>query len=170
MKLQGSGSALLIAMALVFPSANASAQDTTLTIAAVQGGEDAGLKALAPMYEQRPASRSRSSRHPYADLYTKLSTAFQPNDATYDLVMLDDPWMPKFGTKGSLSDLGALGITQDPDIAQIVWDVGTWPPPHGPVPPSEVGKPSQLLGVTIVGNVEMFMYRCDKTPDGTGVV
>ena len=33
---------------------------------------------------------------------------------------------------GSLSDLGALGITQDPDVAQVVWDVGTWPPPRGP--------------------------------------
>jgi multiple sugar transport system substrate-binding protein len=65
---------------------------------------------------------------------------------------------------GALSDLGALGITPDPDIAQIVWDVGTWPPPSGPVPPSEVGKTPALLGVTIVGNVEMFMYRCDKTP------
>jgi multiple sugar transport system substrate-binding protein len=72
--------------------------------------------------------------------------------------------MPKFGTMGALSDLGALGITQDPDIAQVVWDVGTWPPPRGATPPSEVGKPSQLLGVTIVGNVEMFMYRSDITP------
>jgi multiple sugar transport system substrate-binding protein len=78
--------------------------------------------------------------------------------------MLDDPWMPKFGTMGALSDLGPLGIAPDPDIAQIVWDVGTWPPPHGAVPPSEVGKAPELLGVTIVGNVEMFMYRCDLTP------
>jgi multiple sugar transport system substrate-binding protein len=28
-----------------------------------------------------------------------------------------------------------------------------------------VGKPSELLGVTVVGNVEMFMYRCDITPE-----
>ena len=46
----------------------------------------------------------------------------------------------------------------------MVWDVGTWPPPRGPVPPSEKSKPQQLLGVTIVGNVEMFMYRSDLTP------
>jgi multiple sugar transport system substrate-binding protein len=45
-----------------------------------------------------------------------------------------------------------------------VWDVGTWPPPRGPVPPSEKDKAKQLLGVTIVGNVEMFMYRSDITP------
>lgn len=139
---------------------------TTLTIAAVQGVEDTGLKALAPMYEQKTGVKISIVEAPYADLYSKLVTAFQANDATYDLFMMDDPWMPKFGTMGALSDLGALGITKDPDIAQVVWDVGTWPPPKGPVPPSEKGKTAQLLGVTIVGNVEMFMWRKDLTPNG----
>jgi multiple sugar transport system substrate-binding protein len=137
---------------------------TTLTIAAVQGVEDAGLKALAPMYKQQKGVDIVIVEAPYDNLYTKLVNTFKANDPTYDLVMMDDPWMPKFGTDGSLSDLGALGITQDPDIAQVVWDVGTWPPPRGAVPPSEKSKPKQLLGVTIVGNVEMFMYRNDLVP------
>lgn len=150
---------------LVTPAVPAAAQGTTLTIAALQGSESAGLTALAPMYEAaNPTIKINIVQQPYPSLYDKLVAGFGANDATYDLVMMDDPWMPKFGTMGALSDLGALGITQDPDIAQIVWDVGTWPPPQGAVPPSEVGKPAQLLGVTIVGNVEMFMYRCDKTP------
>ncbi len=139
---------------------------TTLTIAAVQGVEDAGLKALAPMYTQKTGVKINIVEAPYADLYTKLVNAFQANDATYDLFMMDDPWMPKFGTMGALSDLGSLGIQKDPDIAQVVWDVGTWPPPRGPVPPTEKGKSPQLLGVTIVGNVEMFMWRKDLTPNG----
>jgi multiple sugar transport system substrate-binding protein len=137
---------------------------TKLTIAAVQGGEDAGLKALAPIYKQQKGVTLEIVEAPYDALYSKLVTAFQAKDATYDLIMMDDPWMPKFGTDGSLSDLGPLGITADPDIAQVVWDVGTWPPPRGPVPPTEKSKPKQLLGVTIVGNVEMFMYRTDLTP------
>jgi multiple sugar transport system substrate-binding protein len=144
--------------------------NVTLNIAAVQGVEDAGLKALAPMYEASHTGVKISiSEAPYADLFTKLVNAFKASDATYDLFMMDDPWMPQFGTMGALSDLGALGITKDPDVAQIVWDVGTWPPPHGPIPPSEKAKPQQLLGVTIVGNVEMFMYRKDllATPPAT---
>jgi multiple sugar transport system substrate-binding protein len=156
---------LLVAAALVVPSGNVAAQDTTLTIAALQGSETEGLQALAPMYTEATGVEIEIVQSPYADLYTKLVTAFETNDATYDLVMLDDPWMPKFGTMGALSDLMPLGIEKDPDIAQIVWDVGTWPPPHGAVPPSEVGKPAELLGVTVVGNVEMFMYRCDITPE-----
>jgi multiple sugar transport system substrate-binding protein len=158
--------AMLVPIALVALACQASpsAGAAKLTIAAVQGVEDAGLKALAPMYKQQKGVDIEIVESPYDDLYTKLVNAFKANDATYDLIMMDDPWMPKFGTDGSLSDLGALGITQDTDIAQVVWDVGTWPPPRGPVPPTETSKTKQLLGVTIVGNVEMFMFRNDLTP------
>jgi multiple sugar transport system substrate-binding protein len=137
--------------------------NVTLTIAAVQGVEDTGLKALAPMYTDKTGVKIEIVEAPYDSLYSKLVNTFKSSDSTYDLVMMDDPWMPKFGTDDSLSDLGALGIQQDSDIAQVVWDVGTWPPPRGPVPPSEKDKKAALLGVTIVGNVEMFMYRKDLT-------
>ena len=165
--------AMLVPIALIASACSSTPAGSTgasaaaagkLTIAAVQGVEDAGLKALAPMYKQQKGVDIEIVESPYDNLYTKLVNAFKANDATYDLIMMDDPWMPKFGTDGSLSDLGPLGITQDPDVAQVVWDVGTWPPPRGPVPPSEKAKPKQLLGVTIVGNVEMFMYRKDLTP------
>jgi multiple sugar transport system substrate-binding protein len=160
--------AVVVPIALVVAACSSPAASpataTKLTIAAVQGVEDAGLKALAPMYKQQKGIDIEIVESPYDDLYSKLVNAFQANDSTYDLIMMDDPWMPKFGTDGSLSDLGPLGIAPDPDIAQVVWDVGMWPPPRGPVPPSEKDKPKQLLGVTIVGNVEMFMYRSDLTP------
>src|SRR5262245_17384252 len=157
--------ALAIPVALLLPAHGAAQEPVTLSIAAVQGVEDAGLKALEPMYEEATGVQLEITELPYPNLYELLVQTFDANDATFDLVMMDDPWMPKFGTDGSLQDLTPLGIAPDDDIAQVVWDVGTWPPPRGAVPPSEVDKPSQLLGVTIVGNVEMFMYRCDKTPD-----
>jgi multiple sugar transport system substrate-binding protein len=72
--------------------------------------------------------------------------------------------MPKFGTMGALKPLDSeFGFTRDSDIPTVVYDVGTWPPPHGPVPPTEQGKTQHLYGITIVGNVEMFMYRSDKS-------
>ena len=149
------------------PGASGGGGNVTLTIAAVQGVEDTGLKALAPMYESSHAGvKINIVEAPYADLYTKLVTAFQANDATYDLAMMDDPWMPKFGTMGALTPLEPLGVAKDADVAQVVWDVGTWPPPRGPVPPSEKDKQAALLGVTIVGNVEMFMWRKDISANG----
>jgi multiple sugar transport system substrate-binding protein len=152
--------ALMVAACGILPGGGNQA-GTKLTIAAVQGGEDAGLKAVAPTYESKAGVDIEIVELPYADLYSKLVTTFQANEATYDLVMLDDPWMPKFGTDGSLQDLGQFGIARDPDIAGVIYDVGTWPPPRGAVPPGQESKTAQLLGVTIVGNVEMFMYRND---------
>jgi len=136
-----------------------------LTIAAVQGNEDAALKAVAPLYEQKTGIKIEIVEFPYDQLFEKLVTTFKANSPTYDLVMMDDPWMPKFGTDESLQPLdSSYGIKRDSDIPDVVYDVGTWPPPRGPVPPAAKGKPAHLIGVTIVGNVEMFMYRSDMGP------
>src|SRR6267378_4447605 len=66
---------------------------TKLTIAAVQGNEDAALKAVAPLYEQKTGIKIEIVEFPYDQLYEKLVTTFKANTATYDLVMMDDPWM-----------------------------------------------------------------------------
>ncbi len=155
---------MVIAFAAACQGAQQGGKPAKLTVAALQGDESLGLKAIASSCGTQIGTTIEFVDNPYDALYEKLVTTFQANDATFDLVMIDDPWMPKFGTDGSFQDLGQFGIKSDPDIAQIVWDVGTWPPPHGAVPPSEKGKPAQLLGVTVVGNVEMFMNRSDVLP------
>jgi len=133
-----------------------------ITIAAVQGNEDAPLKAIAPLYQQKTGIQVEIVEFPYDQLFEKLVTTFQANASSYDLAMMDDPWMPKFGTGGWLTALdSSFGFKRDPDIPSIVYDVGTWPPPRGAVPPAAKGKPQHLIGITIVGNVEMFMYRKD---------
>src|SRR6266852_7460110 len=135
-----------------------------LTIAAVQGAEDGPLKKVAPMYQSQTGITMEVVEFPYDQLFEKLVTTFQANGSSYDLCMMDDPWMPKFGTMGALQPLDSnFGFTRDSDIPTVVYDVGTWPPPHGPVPPTEQGKAQHLYGITIVGNVEMFMYRSDKS-------
>lgn len=144
-------------------SNNASSnKPSKLVVAAVQGAEDGPLKKIAPMYQQSSGIALEIVEFPYDQLFEKLVTTFQANGSSYDLCMMDDPWMPKFGTMGALQPLDAnFGFTRDSDIPSVVYDVGTWPPPHGPVPPSEQSKSQHLYGITIVGNVEMFMYRKD---------
>src|ERR1700736_6694530 len=145
-------------------TSTASNKPSKLVIAAVQGAEDGPLKKVAPMYQSQTGITMDIVEFPYADLYTKLVTTFQANGSSYDLCMMDDPWMPKFGTMGALQPLDSnFGFARDSDIPTVVYDVGTWPPPHGPVPPSEQSKTQHLYGITIVGNVEMFMYRSDKS-------
>jgi multiple sugar transport system substrate-binding protein len=137
---------------------------SSLVIAAVQGNEDGPLKKVAPMYKSATGIDIQIVEFPYPQLFEKLVTTFQANDSSYDLCMMDDPWMPKFGTMNALQPLDSnFGFTRDPDIPSVVYDVGTWPPPHGPVPPTEQSKSKHLYGITIVGNVEMFMYRSDKS-------
>src|ERR687896_349705 len=157
--------AVLVGLTLVLagcPGGGQGEQPDQLVIAAVQGVESIGLKNLAPMYEEETGIALQIEELPYPQLFEKLVTTFEADDATYDLVMLDDPWMPKFGTEGWLQPLDAnFGFERDDDRAGVIYDVGTWPPPRGAVPPSEREKEQQLLGITIVGNVEMFMFRSD---------
>jgi len=136
-----------------------------LTMAVVAGGETKGLKAILPMWERERGVKVELVEFPYHTLYEKLVTAFQANAPTFDLLMADDPWMPKFGAEGWLVALDkTFGYQRDPDIFPVVYDLGSWPPPRGPIPPGEAGKPRQLYAITLVGNVEFFMYRKDLLP------
>ena len=137
-----------------------------LNVAVVSGVEIRGLKAIAPLWNKATGVQLNLIEYPYASLYEKMVTAFQANAATFDVVMLDDPWMPKFGAEGWLAPLDAapLQFARDTDIYPIVYDLGSWPPPRGPVPPGEAGKPRHLEAVTLVGNVKLFMYRRDLVP------
>ena len=159
----------VLALAALFASRGPVGAQATkpaeLVIAAVAGNESLGLKAVAPTYERERGIKLNIVEMPYPTLYEKLVTTFQAGAPTYDLVMLDDPWMPKFGTEEWLTPLDSTyGFKPDPDIPHVIYEVGTWPPPRGPVPPSEKSKPRHLLGITVVGNVEMFMYRKDLSP------
>jgi multiple sugar transport system substrate-binding protein len=143
---------------------NGANKPSKLVVAAVQGNEDQPLKKVVDKYKSETGITVEVVEFPYDSLFSKLVTTFQANGSQYDLCMMDDPWMPKFGTMGALRALDSdFGFTRDSDIPSVVYDVGTWPPPHGPVPPSEQSKSKHLYGITIVGNVEMFMYRKDKS-------
>jgi multiple sugar transport system substrate-binding protein len=158
---------LLVVLALAVSSIPLGAQalppkPAKLTMAVVAGGETKGLKAILPLWEKERAVKIELVEFPYPTLYEKLVTTFQAKAATYDLLIADDPWMPKFGSEGWLVPLDKeFGYRRDPDIFPVVYDLGSWPPPRGPVPPTERGKARQLYTITLVGNVEFFMYRKD---------
>jgi multiple sugar transport system substrate-binding protein len=159
--------ALLIALGLAVNTVPLGAQGlppkpAKLTMAVVAGGETKGLKAILPMWEKEKGLKVELVEFPYPTLYEKLVTTFQARAATYDLLIADDPWMPKFGSEAWLTPLDKeFGYKRDPDIFPVVYDLGSWPPPRGPVPPGEKAKPRQLYAITLVGNVEFFMYRKD---------
>jgi multiple sugar transport system substrate-binding protein len=157
--------AMLIPAALATAGTPLPAKPDKLTMAVVAGGETKGLKAILPTWEKEKGVKVELIEFPYATLYEKLVTAFQANAPTFDLLIADDPWMPKFGSEQWLVPLDkTFGYTRDNDIFPVEYDLGTWPPPRGPIPPGEQGKVKTLNAITLVGNVEFFMFRKDLVP------
>ena len=157
--------AVLIPATLAIAGTPLPAKPDKLTMAVVAGGETKGLKAILPTWEKEKGVKVELIEFPYSTLYEKLVTAFQANAPTFDLLIADDPWMPKFGSEQWLVPLDkTFGYTRDNDIFPVVYDLGTWPPPRGPIPPGEQSKPKTLNAITLVGNVEFFMFRKDLVP------
>lgn len=152
---------------LARPAAAAAMKPQQLNLGVVAGVEASGLKAIAPAWEKETGVRLNFIAYPYPSLYEKSVTAFQAGTALFDVMMMDDPWMPKFGTEGWLAPLDAapFNLKRDPDVFPIVYDLGSWPPPSGPVPPGEEGKARHIYSITVVGNVEIYMYRRDLIPN-----
>lgn len=133
-----------------------------LIIAGVSGVETAGLKFVLPLWEEKTGIKTTLLEYPYDSLYEKLVATFQANVSTYDVAMIDDPWMPRFGASGWFVPLDVeFNHRKDPDIFPVVYDLGSWPPPYGPVPPGEEKKETHLYGISVLGNIEIFMYRKD---------
>src|SRR5258708_27969304 len=118
-----------------------SSKPSKLTIAAVQGNEDGPLKKVAPNYKTQTGIDIEIVEFPYDQLFEKLVTTFQANGSSYDLCMMDDPWMPKFATLGALQPLDSnFGFNREADIPRILYEVGPGAPRHGPLPPSQQEK------------------------------
>ena len=82
-------------------SPSTSNKPSKLVVAAVQGNEDGPLKKVVGNYKSQTGIEVQVVEFPYDSLFSKLVTTFQANDSSYDLCMMDDPWMPKFGTDGA---------------------------------------------------------------------
>src|SRR2546421_6366413 len=93
-----------------------------LTMAVVAGGETKGLKAILPMWEREMGVKVELVEFPYPTLYETVVTAFQANASTFDLLIADDPWMPKFGSESWLVPLDStFGYKRDNDIFPVVF-------------------------------------------------
>jgi len=91
----------------------------------------------------------------YSPLYDKMVLALQQGSSAYDLVYMDDPWIPQFGERRWLTDLEDLsrqeGITLDlGDFQRVLIDVARHP-----------YKSGKIIAFPQMGNVQIFAYRRD---------
>lgn len=91
----------------------------------------------------------------YAALFDKIVLTLKESSSAYDVLYLDDPWIPQLGELGWLTDIEALARESGVSI-----DLSDYPEPVREVArhPYKTGK---LVGMPQMGNAQMFGYRRD---------
>ena len=151
--------ALLIAFCAFLLTAscrsNRSVGPNQFTLAVNSGVEGDALKQAARDYEAQTGIHIDVAEFPYANLFEKELLDLTARTGAYDLIMLDDPWFPKFASQQLLTDLGPLlnarGIT-GPDEDFVRTSIALCREPY------ETGA---LYALPYVGNSQLFFYRKD---------
>src|SRR5687768_6261313 len=101
---------LLIASLIALVSCQPASQQNskTLTLAVNSGVEGDALKQAALDYEKQTGVHIDIAEFPYTNLFEKELIDLNAKTGAYDLIMLDDPWFPKFGGQQLLTDLAPL--------------------------------------------------------------
>jgi multiple sugar transport system substrate-binding protein len=131
-------------------------QDTrTLTLAINSGVEGDALKQAAQDYEVQTGIHINIAEFPYANLFEKELIDLNAHSGAYDLIMLDDPWFPKFASLKVLSDLTPLLQKRGksgPDDDFVTASLALCREPY---------QTGTLLALPYVGNSQLFFYRKD---------
>ena len=131
-------------------------QDTrTLTLAINSGVEGDALKQAAQDYEAQTGIHINIAEFPYANLFEKELIDLNAHSGAYDLIMLDDPWFPKFASLNVLSDLSPLLQKRGksgPDDDFVTASLALCREPY---------QTGTLLALPYVGNSQLFFYRKD---------
>lgn len=126
-----------------------------LTLAVNSGVEGDALKQAARDYETQTGVHINIAEFPYANLFEKELIDLNARTGAYDLIMLDDPWFPKFASVEALTDLSPLyekRALPGPDEDFVSTSIALCRHPY------QTGK---LYALPYVGNSQLFFYRKD---------
>jgi multiple sugar transport system substrate-binding protein len=126
-----------------------------LTLAVNSGVEGDALKQAALDYEAQTGVHIQIAEFPYSNLFEKELVDLNARTGAYDLIMLDDPWFPRFATEGFLTDLAPLYQKRGqagPDEDFVRASLALCRHPY------ETGA---LYALPYVGNSQLFFYRKD---------
>ncbi|HEV2915176.1 MAG TPA: ABC transporter substrate-binding protein [Pyrinomonadaceae bacterium] len=126
-----------------------------LTLAVNSGVEGDALKQAARDYEALTGVHIQIAEFPYANLFEKELVDLGAGTGAYDLIMLDDPWFPKFSTQDFLRDLTPLFEkrgSRGPDDDFVPASMALCRHPY---------QTGALYALPYVGNAQLFFYRKD---------
>ncbi|HET6979476.1 MAG TPA: ABC transporter substrate-binding protein [Pyrinomonadaceae bacterium] len=123
-----------------------------LTLAVVAGVEGEALKQAAADYEKQTGVHIEIAQFPYSNLFEKELIDLKARSRAYDLIMMDDPWFPRFAHEQVLADLTPL-----------LQQLGQSGPDKDFVDTSvALGRDqNRLYALPYVGNSQLFFYRKD---------
>jgi multiple sugar transport system substrate-binding protein len=147
--------AIIILAAICLTACQRSAGPTKeLTLAVNSGVEGDALKQAARDYEAQTGIHINIAEFPYANLFEKELTDLNYGTGAYDLIMLDDPWFPRFASKQLLTELTPMlqkkGMQADTDFVETSLALCKHPFQTG-----------ALYALPYVGNSQLFFYRKD---------
>lgn len=126
-----------------------------LTLAVNSGVEGDALKQAAVDYEKQTGVHIQIAEFPYANLFEKELIDLNARTGAYDLIMLDDPWFPRFASKQFLTDLTPLLQRRGqngPDKDFVATSIALC---------GDANQPGTLYALPYVGNSQLFFYRKD---------
>lgn len=127
----------------------------SLTLAVNSGVEGDALKQAALDYEAQTGVHINIAEFPYANLFEKELIDLSARSGAYDLIMLDDPWFPKFASQQLLTELTPLlqtrGLT-GPDHDFVATSIALGREPY---------QTGALYALPYVGNSQLLFYRKD---------
>src|SRR5580765_6606402 len=127
----------------------------TLTLAINSGVEGDALRQAARDYEQQTGIHINIAEFPYANLFEKELIDLTAHTGAYDLIMLDDPWFPRFASQQFLTDLTPLLQKRGqngPDADFIATSIALCRNPY---------QTGSIHALPYVGNSQLFFYRKD---------
>jgi multiple sugar transport system substrate-binding protein len=119
-----------------------------ITIAARGGSHVDVMKSVQEQFEKDNNVKIEILGLQSDDLKQKISLDSKNKVGAYDLIMMDDPWMPEFCEANILENLTSLGVKEDSDFIKQSLDIGKYPYGAGP-----------LYALPFSGNVQFLFYN-----------
>lgn len=126
-----------------------------ITLAVNSGVEGDALKQAARDYEALTGVRVSIAEFPYDNLFEKEHIDLMAGTGAYDLIMLDDPWFPRFASEQLLTQLTPLYQRRGqsgPEEDFVRSSIAVCKHPY---------ESGELYALPYVGNSQLFFYRKD---------
>ena len=127
-----------------------------ITVLVPSGSEGDGLRAAAADYSKLKGTKVEIVQAPYNNVFEQAANAGQSKSGAFDIVLMDDPWIPFFAENGHLEDLTPYfkkAGKDGPDNDFLSKSLALCRNPYDSGP---------YICLPYVGNAQMFFYDATK--------